>query len=313
MEDNKPSATDEAKTAAQTSAPADKPDAQNLPVEGPQGDDDASFWAEMETNETGSAPPDEDQDRVDFEGDADTVPDPFASLPEEIRQQFDSLKAEKEKLENRVKSEVGRNAASQRRIAELQKMVSSPVHEDRDEDPSETLRALAEDYPEVAGPVAEALNLMRGQVGELKTVERNRREAATQELNDLVTAEESAVADAHPGWEGFLKDNGTVFTQWIDDQPRAVRESFIRNANTIVDGHAAIEVISAFKRHLNPQLDPAAPQHQPPNTRRERQLAASASPSTSTRAPVVSGIPETADEQVLWDAMEEQDKREQRR
>ena len=320
MNDTTTSASDDAKTAAQSPAPAEDNKLAEAPA--PEvGEDDASMWAEMEAEETGKTPPDDSQDRADFEDDgtadkkqpaADAAPDPWASAPEELRQQFEGLKADKEKLEHRVKTEAGRVAASQRRIAELRKMIEAPADTGRDEDPAEKLKALSEDYPEVAGPVTEAINLLRGQVGELRTVETSRREAAKQELEEIVSAEEAAVAAAHPEWSTLLEQNGKAFMSWIDDQPRTLREAFARNQSTITDSRGAIEVIDAFKRHINPQAEPVT-QQQPPDTRRERQLAASAGPSRNSRAPVRSGIPENADEQAIWDAYEEQDKAEQRR
>lgn len=326
MNDTTTSASDAAPTAAQNPDLKDdnKETASTGPVETTEDDDDA-LWAEMEAEEKGETPPEEDRERAEFEdtGTDDTKqegaseePDPWATAPEELRQQFESLKAENQKLDHRVKTEAGRVAASQRRIAELRKMIETPASEARDEDPAEKLSALAEDYPEVAGPLTEALSIIKGQVSELKNVELTRREAAKQELEEIVSAEEAAVSAAHPGWDDLLKQNGEAFMGWIDDQPRALREAFIRNQNTITDGQAAIAVIEAFKRHLNPpqqahEGSQGATQQPPPDTRRQRQLAASAAPSRTSRAPVRSGIPENADEQAIWDAMEEEERRRQ--
>jgi hypothetical protein len=313
--------TTSAPDAAQTAAPTPKPEDLNPLAVQTGGDEEDGIWAEMEAEDAGASPPEDNRDRDTFENEgssdekqpaASAAPDPWASAPEELRQEREALLADKQKLEHRVKTEAGRVAASQRRIAELQKLIQSPAQQGRDVDPTEKLKALAEDYPEVAGPVTEALSLLSGQVSELTATEASRREAAKQELHDLVSAEEAAVAAAHPGWEQFLQENGNTFMSWIEDQPRALREAFIRNQSTITDGQAAIDVIGAFKRHINPQAEPAQ-QQQPPNTRRERQLAGSASPTGGSRAPVRSGIPDIADEQAIWDAMEEQEMAQQRR
>jgi hypothetical protein len=294
---------------------------------------DQELWDEMDAEEAKDPPPDDGQaaddgfDDDDQQEDLKQEDDPWAAAPQELRQSYEALKAEKERLEHRINSDDGRVAASMRRIRELQEQIKS-VQKTEVADPAEKLKAFADDYPEVAGPLQEAMELLRGEVGELKAAQVGRAQAAQEELQEIFTAGETAVEEAHPGWDKYLTENSGKFAQWVDDQPRFIREAVIRNAEAIVDPRAAIEILNAFKHHMSSQPEPepqpqetpetpetppvaqAAPQRPPASSRRQQQLAASSSPSkTSSRAPVISGLPDDADEQALWDEMEELDRR----
>lgn len=301
-----------------TPAPGETTDAAQKPADEVIVVDDTSdedLWDELESEDLDNAPLLDGADRPDdlIEHD-DTpkqpvvaaVPAAVKGSPDPAPQTFESLKAENERLAHRVSSEVGRVAASQRRIAELQKLTSAPAQQGRADTSTEKMRALAEDYPEVAGPVTEALDEMRGHVKKLTDNEQSRVDAAKLELDGIIAAEAQTVEEAHPGWATYLDANAPAFTKWADDQPRAVRESIIRNSANIVDSQAAADVISSFKAHMNPQVPPAPPT--PADTRRQRQLAASTNPAKSTRTPVVLGQPDAESDEAIWNELEATDK-----
>jgi hypothetical protein len=92
-----------------------------------------------------------------------------------------------------------------------------------------------------------------------------------------------------------------------------LRESFVINKDAIVNPYSAIETLDAFKSFVAanqpPQQaqQPAAAEPQRLNSRRTAQLASSASPTTVGHRPTVSGIPESGDEQQIWDAFRDVD------
>ncbi|PWE56772.1 hypothetical protein DEM27_10440 [Metarhizobium album] len=233
------------------------------------------------------------------------------SDPEKARQAYEALQAEKNKVEQKLRSDEGRQAALQRRIRELQNTIQTPAAAG-DKDHRKAIEKIKEEYPEVAGPVSQAIDIVAGRVDAFDRVEQGRIEAAQRELNSIVDEQSRLLTEQHPGWEDLLDKNADVFRHWIEDQPLRMRHAFVQNIENITDAQQVGELISAFKTFINPPAAPAAPQ-QPLSDKRQRQLSGSSSPTRSSRAPVVSGIPEDGDPQAIWDAFEAQDQARARR
>lgn len=238
------------------------------------------------------------------------APDIWATATPEQRAAYDALVADRAKLEQKARSAEGRATAHQRKIDELYRQMQ-PSNDDvagKLRQSRQALTAKEADYPEIINPVAQVLDAVNENLSQLSAAEQRRREAATAELAEIVREEEAKLAEIHPDWEDVLsKHGGPQFAAWVEDQPRRFRDAFARNANAIVDAASVAEFMSAYKAHLGivPANAPAAPPpNNPPNNalteRRERQLAATASPTRSVQRPVVSGIPEDADDESAW-------------
>lgn len=243
------------------------------------------------------------------------APSVWDNAPAELRTEYEKLAADRARLEHEVRSHKGRAVGAQRRYEDLLKAAEPRKVEGDRPTPQAALAALKEDYPEIAGPLEQALGSIQGQVATLSEAEESRRTAAQTELSDFLQNETTSLVSQHPDYLEVLGKNSDALVAWIDDQPRAVRDAFARNANEIVNAAEAATVIGLFKAHLGkPAPAPAAEQPRTATTpplasRRERQLGATANPTRSHRRPTVSGIPENGDPQDIWDAFEEAERR----
>jgi hypothetical protein len=278
-------------------------------------------------HEAGVAPP---KEGAGTELPAQSQPDIWASAPPELKSAFEAMQAEKAKLEQRIRSDDGRVAAYQRKLRELQQGARGP---DRDAgraavDARAAIEELAEQYPEIAQPLQKALDAVDSKLQTLDEREKSRTQAEIDEIEAHVAAETAKLEGEHPDWYDVLAKNGKAFAEWIEDQPRRIREAARRNDEQIISASQAAEVVEAFKKHLGharqddpqpkptpaPAADPAATPAQPTptpnpelNDRRRRQLAGSSSPPKSSGRPTVAGIPEDGDPEAIWaafDAME---------
>lgn len=244
-------------------------------------------------------------------GAAAAEPDVWASAPENLRTEYAKLAADKAQLEHEVRSHKGRAVSAQRRYDELLKAAQPRAVEGDRPSAVADLAAIKEDYPEIAAPLEKALGVIEGRVATLADAEEGRRTAAQAELSDFIQTEVRSLETQHPDYLDVLQKNSDKLVAWIDDQPRAVRDAFARNATDIVDAAEAAKVIGMFKDYLGtPAPAPAAEARtaatatDPLASRRERQLGATASLTRSNRRPTVSGIPEDGDPQDIWDAFE---------
>lgn len=233
------------------------------------------------------------------------------SVPAELRSEYDRLTAENAKLVHKERSAAGRATGYQRRYEELLK-AAQPRATAGDRPTSQAaIEALKEDYPEIAAPLEQALGSIQEQVSHLSAAEESRVAAAQTELTEFLNEETEALVAQHADYEQVLGQNSEQFRVWIDDQPRAVRDAFARNAQDIVNAAEAAQVIGAFKAHLGmPAPAPAVPAPRTPAvpsalaSKRERQLGATATVNRTNRRPTTSGIPEDGDPQMIWDAFE---------
>lgn len=239
---------------------------------------------------------------------AEVAVDIWANATPEQKAAFETASADKAKAEQRYRSSVGRISALQRKINAAQP--SREASAARDE-----IAGMHTDYPEIAQPLAKALEKIDGKLDNLSKSEQSALEADTAEFNSLVEAEKATLLAKHPDYADVLGKNAGphgVFAKWLDDQPRRIRDAAARNATYIADGDGAIEVIEAFKTHLG-LIKPAQPSPQPApqpalDDRRKRQIEGSSAPLGRGGRPTVSGIPPEGDPQAIWDAFEQQER-----
>lgn len=240
------------------------------------------------------------------DGTAETdKPDIWASAPPELKAAYDELAAKTAKIENDFKSANGRVSTYQRRYEDLVK-AAQPVKKEETVAPTQAIEGLMQDFPEIAGPLKQALETIQGKLDNLDKAEESRRVAAQTELVTMVEEQTKRLDEAIPDWETTLKANGAAFAAWVEDQPRRIREIAYREDITNAD--EAAEVVKLFKAHLGQPADKPAPQAdtttktqtQPLSDKRERQLAGTASPNPQGGRPVVSGIPEDGDPEQIW-------------
>lgn len=243
-------------------------------------------------------------------------PDPWKDAPEELRAAYEAERARNAELEQKARSAEGRARAHQRKLDDLRRAMEKSKSPEMLLEAQNELRRVENEYPEVTQPLKKALGAITDRI---TAEEEGRARAARSELAEIVSTETAKLAERHPDWDAFLKQHGgPAFAAWVDDQPRRIRDALTVNGNAIVDAEGAIALIDAYKQHLGvmpasaPASVPPAAIHQTPNPladRRQRQLAATATPNRSGGRPTVSGIPEDGDPQAIWDAFEAEEQR----
>ena len=241
-------------------------------------------------------------------------------------------KAAIERMRQTSQSANGRYAAVQRQLNEIRgKAATRPPMDkkavDRVAKAKEGIAKLKDDYPEIAGPVSELVDAVGEDLEQRGAAEERERQEATRAIAADTTEQKKKLETMLPGWRKKVASPAEAarFAEWADDQPKAIRDAARRNAKTIVDAEEAAGVISKFFNHLEAQAGPqpgaktpgeekaaAAPatetKRQEPDDRRQRQLAASASPGRSMSI-TPTKAPSTSDPQAIWDFYEAEDQR----
>lgn len=277
---------------------------------------DEQIWASLKAAEDEGLPPpagdtpsgqgDEGEDKTPSEGeDGD---DPAGDDDTDGQATIEDLQAHIASLEATLKTQNGRVSARDREINRLRAEIrdareaitdrkrDAAGHKDRDE----RLTKVREEYPEVVAPLAEEIEAARKR--EAAEIQRQERQLQRrqEELATIEAEEEARFLDEHPDGFDVLKQNKEAFKDWLDDQPKVIRDAFETNKSSIVDASAAALVVGKFKLALHEAQAPA--KTTPPNRqdpRRQLQMDGArtqrSSPQRSQTAPG-----EGASEQDWW-------------
>lgn len=279
----------------------------------PVSDDPATPVEETPTPESD----DEGKDKAAAPAAADPTPDPsaapaaaapaaaakdiWADAPAELRAAHEEAM---QRADQKYRSDIGRQASYQRRIASLEdelkaKTAAPAAAADPATKPQalrerEPIKKALEDYPEVMGPLLDALEPMQAENDDLRrtvsSLTQDRREAQ-------ISAQEQALQVAHPDWKEAT--SSPEFVEWLNTRPKAIREIIERNAQEIVDAEEAITVVGDFKAHYalthprpTPQADPKpSPAPDPAPTKLADKRAAQLKAVTSSPASKPGAIP----------------------
>ncbi len=290
----------------------------------------ADIWNELEADdlakagkEPESGDDEKDIDAVESTAKADdSQPDKAEQGDDVWAQATPEQIAERDRLLQQARSANGRYAASQRIINELRtkeaaQAAMAPQRENerkqRRAAVNQELSQLESEYPEIARPLKSIVTTYDDEVNELRNAEMERLQAAQRIQQAEIAAETQELDRRLPEWRQVVKKDPaslSAFKEWVDNQPRPIRDAAIRNANSIVNADEAEFVLSSYLKHIQP---PAANAQGNPNpsrqtqNRRQQQLAASATPSRSSN-PVPSASP-ADDPQAWWDHFEAEDRR----
>jgi hypothetical protein len=229
--------------------------------------------------------------------------DIWANAPPELKAAYEQ---ERRDAELRFKSVQGRQSAADRELerlraehAEMQRRLqSNPSSKEANQGTSESetpdpYKQLVEDYPEIAGPLVENLKKLQSELSQVQqgvgTFQQERELTYYKQQQDLLT-------EKQPDWLTVLGDER--FGGWLQEQPKAVQETFERNSKAIVDGNEAAWLVGQFKTALGIGAQSAPQQQQQPSpeaSRRAKQLASGRDFSGGSGAPVAEGIPDDFD------------------
>jgi hypothetical protein len=265
----------------------------------PADTEPAAWQVEGDEDEPAAASDPETPSDVPEQGETEAAPseDPAA------------LRATIERLEHATKSDRGRISAQARELASLRAQIAEARKRPATK-PDDTLRQsiekLRSEYPDVAGPLVDQIEALKGELGALSAVQRQDLAAKEQQVSAITQAEEARFLQEHPDGFDVVQANGPAFLAWIEDQPKALRDAYAANAQAIVDGTGAALLVARFKESLRlAQPGSTAPAAASPSTGltalRQRQIAGATVPRTATsaRAPAMPD-PDSEDPEVLW-------------
>lgn len=278
----------------------------------PESDDRHERALEEKPNGQAEAPQDEGASGLPSGENTDDI---WANAPEPLRQAFLGERAAREKAENAVRSNNGRVSKAERDAAELrarlaapaQGQAPSPKEEAPKTDRIERLKAAAEEYGEVAGPVTEEVLELRETVERLvasnATAEEQRAARDQLELGEFLAGQERTLEEIHPDWLETAKTE--EFVTWVQSGPQFIRDGIARNGNGIVDGAEAAQILTLFKERdgTTGAADPLA-------FKRARQLEGGRS--VPARGPGSTTARTPDDFSAAWEALRQKDEQQGR-
>ncbi len=303
--------------------------------------DDEEIWAELDAEEAAgsdgaaaadelAADDDEDAKAAAAAAKAEEKPKPSKDAddiwadasPAQIAA-FEATQAGNTNLQHKLDSEIGRSRTFRRQLSDvtgqLDRAAATPPKKDDDSGSSEAKPEnwdkLNTEYPEVAGPVGDRLDVI-----EANQKKQERRDAAVaDDANEdhiaTVVEQTRLLAEEHSDWLEIATT--PEFDTWLDDQPRRFRDTATRNAKEIVDAKAAGEVITRYKASRSDQgEDLGGPDEDRQETvtslaeKRARQLETSSGVRSKGPGAAVQGVPEEGTDEEIWDAFDKKDARE---
>ena len=240
---------------------------------------------------------DDDESPSSEEGEAEEDP-VLANAPPETRKYI-------EKLHNDLKAAHGRVRALMKGTA---KRGTSADLKKAGEDMQKTREALEQaktEYPDVVGPVIDRLDSIAEKVDAIDS------DSEAQRLA-LLEAEQNLLLERHPDAFDVIEKNADTFREWVEDQPKRIRDAVAQNVDAIIDADAVSEVVNEFKAFLSGG-ESAPAEHETRNSRadhkRQRKLAGARTTRTTGQKRTVDPPPESDDPEAQWDYWERFEKR----
>lgn len=234
--------------AAEADGSADDDDPADEPA--PKGDKEPEPDPAPEPKEEAKPEPKAD----DAPADDEKTVDPWANVPDSVRQEHEALKAKNDQLEQQHRSNEGRYKARERQAAKEheQKLAAvSAANPDAGKD-ADPLKEARKDYPELVTPFEKVLAEKDAAIDDLrKDVTAIRGD--NQEQNML--REQNILTEVHPDWETSITHPD--FNKWVSEQPDYIQDVIERNNSGIVDSKEALSVIRTFELANNISYDKA--------------------------------------------------------
>lgn len=292
---------------------------------------DEQLWDDIERQEKDAGPADDhDEGKApDFEAAAgadDPEPQPSDDddpIPSEddgegddgaspVGMDREALQAQNKRLQHSLDSEKGRSAKGRRVIDDLNMQIAAAKASQRDnpdddhlKERREQVKAAREEYGEVIGPLTDTITDLEARVAQLSAHEEKELGRLEERHKALVDAELEVFKSEHPDGLDAINKHREVFDEWIEDQPKALRDIYAENQQFIVDGTQAALLVGLFKQAL---LDadggstPANHETERLQHRRQRQLAGAHSIRSTNRQQASSRPARDSDDaQAHWD------------
>lgn len=287
-----------------TSEPAESKDAESQDAGGSEQSQETSEPAQ-------EAGPDTTQNNQP-QGQETTAEDIWANATEEQRAAYKAAQDQLRQLDHADRSNRGRIAALQRQIKQLSNQMTDDHAEKRQSSGSgkqkggqsnktpdtfetEDWQKLKEEYPEVLGPVEQALRSRDEQLQQLnervQTFDQKFQGLDQAHQDAYMAGQEQVLAEQHPDWEQITASRD--FMQWYERAPEPVRAAIEQNAEGIVNAQNAAFALDLFKRETGQPAGQSSQNNQQPSgqsggqdrTRSRRQRQLQAAPSVSGKGP----------------------------
>lgn len=299
-----------------------------------RADDAAAAEAESDAETTVTEKPNTDSSGKAPDGKAsgdsaaakDTQADIWANATPEQRAAIEAARSQNEQLESRDRRLRGQVSALQRQINELSTGQGSATRKpaggtDEQADgflASDDWKSFEGEYPEVAGPLGKVISSLQDTITTqgkiLSAIGDDRQKEALNEQGSLLE-------ERHPGWQGMMQSNQETFVDWLNHQPRHIREAAVRNADDVVDAEEAADVVGRFKAWMavhnkdNGQgegqtadersTESNGKNQTQPELSGKRKLQLESTTGARGKGPgAATGIPENGDPEVMWNSFE---------
>jgi hypothetical protein len=231
--------------------------------------------------------------------------DPWATAPEDLRNQYRSAAAERDDLRRRHSGNTRKIQELQDQVRELTRQQNSPPKKEGGEagqQPGDDgWKRFKEDYPDIAEPMEARTMALQKQV---ESLERQLGDRSEQDLKDAYDRNYAALIEQHADFDAITASK--PFADWLGQQPRYVIEAAVRNGEDIVDLVETLDIVDRFKAHAgigaakpaeSRSEEGAETRQTDPAAKRNRQLAAAdTTPGRNTGPAMASGVPEGATE-----------------
>jgi len=197
--------------------------------------------------------------------------DPWAVVPEPLRNQYQELLTKNQRLENDHRANSMRVQALNRKTEELQqalaakeaaggKQTNAPGTPSAEDLEGKSFEQVEQEFPEIAefikAQVARAVTPIQQQLAPVNEIVSERAQLAQQAV---IAQELSRLQQLHPDYAEVAKD--PAFGNWVTSQPPVVQQMY---ASTSADDNAAL--LTLFKASTGYKSPAASTQAQPTNS-----------------------------------------------
>ncbi len=251
-------------------------------------------FAEFSAAQGGSAPLTTEPASKGGDGDPDagnpkTATPPDTAMPAAESGDADRLKAERDAALQAARSDAGRQAALQRRLAEererraaAERALQQKLEPASSQDDA-TMAQLEADMPELAAVLKAERERHRADLAAVSAAARLPAESLTRENH--LTQQFAALGAAHPDWMQVVND--PAFHGWVNQQPLRVRD--ILNSD---DADESVWLLSQFKREQTQVQTQAKAATDKVAAERDRRLQSAVGVPARGGRPESSGAPE---------------------
>jgi hypothetical protein len=277
-----------------------------------QIEDLEAAWNEMAAEDARATVPDEEDELPTGESQTEstqevaaTEVDPLAALPDALREEVLTSRKEREAALQRERSAAGRQAAYQKRIAEMEQQLQvvsaqQKVQSPPDDEDAKLIASLREDYPQIAEVLEKRIGSVDKRVEEML---QTRLAPLQDQYNAQRVAQHQAVIESgisqvdqqHPDWREVTAS--PVFDEWLGKQPQVIRQA--------VNSWEPSDINYVFDRF---KADRKALQQSVTATKQQKLQAAAGVQSRVTPVTVV----DEGDAEAAWNALVREDERQRR-